>query len=150
MAESIFSLQALEAKLVSYVNDVDAADEPFDTSSIPKISRVQAAKEAARMYHFTNHGDYRELNAVGFLLPGPSTLETIAAPAARSSAASPLPPTAAETQSSYVQQLAEVPEFADYGAPYNSTKLAQLTERETEYQVSCVKHIFKEHIVFQV
>ena len=81
---------------------------------------------------------------------GPSTLDTIAAPAARSSAPSPLPPTAAETASAYAQQLADVPDFAGYGAPFNSTKAAQLTERETEYQVSCVKHIFKEHIVFQV
>lgn len=56
----------------------------------------------------------------------------------------------AETASQYAQQLAEVPDFANYGAPFNSTKPAQLTERETEYQVSCVKHIFKEHIVFQV
>jgi coatomer subunit gamma len=49
-SESIFSLQALEAKLVSYVNEAGATDEPFDVSAIPKISRVQAAKEAARAY----------------------------------------------------------------------------------------------------
>jgi hypothetical protein len=31
----------------------------------------------------------------------------------------------------------------------SSAKPAQLTESETEYQVSCVKHIFAEHVVFQ-
>ena len=63
----------------------------------------------------------------------------------------PPPPTAAEKQSTYAQQLAEVPELADYGPILNSSaKPAQLTETETEYQVTCVKHIFKEHIVFQV
>jgi coatomer subunit gamma len=82
-------------------------------------------------------------------ITGPSTLDTIAAPA-RSSAPTPAPPTAAETQNAYAQQIAEVPELASYGSIFNSTKPAQLTERETEYQVSCVKHIFKEHIVFQV
>lgn len=46
--ESVFSLDALESKLVSYVNDPSASTTPFDASSIPKISRVQAAAEAAR------------------------------------------------------------------------------------------------------
>ena len=63
----------------------------------------------------------------------------------------PPPPTAAETQSAYAQQLTEVPEFSSYGPVLNSTATpAQLTESETEYQVTCVKHIFKEHIAFQV
>ena len=79
---------------------------------------------------------------------GPSTLDTIAVPTRTN--ASPPPPTAAETQSTYAQQLAEVAELADYGPVINSSaKPVQLTETETEYQVTCVKHIFKEHIVFQ-
>lgn len=47
-SDSVFSLSALEAKLVSYVNDPEAAEKPFDASSIPKVSRQQAAQEAAR------------------------------------------------------------------------------------------------------
>ncbi|KAG1816211.1 coatomer subunit gamma [Suillus variegatus] len=125
--ESVFSLAALESKLVAYVNDVDASAQPFDASSIPKISRAQLAAESTR----------------------PSTLDTITAPATRTSV-SPPPLTAAETQSAYVQQLADIPHFAEYGTVLNSSvKPAQLTESETEYQVTCVKHIFKEHIVFQ-
>lgn len=81
---------------------------------------------------------------------GPSSLETIGAPST-SKAATPPPPTNAEVQSSYAEQLAGVPEFATFGPVLNSsTKPSQLTESETEYQVSVVKHIFKEHIVFQV
>lgn len=81
---------------------------------------------------------------------GPSSLETIGAPST-SKAATPPPPSAAEAQSNFAQQLAEVPEFASYGPVYNSSlKPVQLTEKETEYQVSCTKHIFREHIVFQV
>jgi hypothetical protein len=49
--ESFFSLAALEAKLVTYVNDPSASAKPFDASSIPKISRVQAAQEVAREFH---------------------------------------------------------------------------------------------------
>ncbi|KAH7886212.1 coatomer subunit gamma [Phlebopus sp. FC_14] len=125
--ESVFSLAALESKLVAYVNDPHATFQPFDSASIPKISRAQLAAEASR----------------------PSALDTIATPIPRASA-SPPPPTAAEMQSTYAQQLAEVPELAEYAPVLNSSaKPIQLTESETEYQVTCVKHIFKEHIVFQ-
>ncbi|GLB35747.1 putative the coatomer is a cytosolic protein complex that binds to dilysine motifs and reversibly associates with Golgi non- clathrin-coated vesicles, which further mediate biosynthetic protein transport from the ER, via the Golgi up to the trans Golgi network [Lyophyllum shimeji] len=128
--ESVFSLAALEAKLVAYVKDPAAVTQPFDVSSIPKISRSQAAQEAAR----------------------PSTLDTypIGVPTSKKVSASPPPPSAAEKQSAYAQQLAEVPEFSSYGPVQNSSITpAQLTESETEYQVTCVKHIFAEHVVFQ-
>lgn len=126
--ESVFSLAALEAKLVAYVKDPAAASQPLDVSSVPKISRVQAAAEAAR----------------------PTTLDTIGVPVAKAVTPGPQAPSAAEKQSAYAQQLADVPEFASYGPVVNSTATpAQLTESETEYQVTCVKHIFKEHIVFQ-
>jgi len=125
--ESVFSLSALEAKLVAYVNDPSASVKVFDTSSIPKISRAQAAQDVAR----------------------PSTLDTIGVPISKQMSATP-PPTAAETQSAYAQQLVDIPELAEYGPVLNSTsKPIQLTETETEYQVTCVKHIFQEHIVFQ-
>ncbi|KAI6133616.1 coatomer subunit gamma [Pisolithus croceorrhizus] len=125
--ESVFSLAALESKLVAYISDPVATSQPFDTTSIPKVSRAQLAAESVRQ----------------------STLDTIAMPVARTDPTPP-PPTAADTQSAYMQQLAEVPELAEYGPVINSSaKPAQLTESETEYQVTCVKHIFKEHIVFQ-
>lgn len=48
IAESVFSLAALESKLVAYVKDASASAKPFDVSSIPRISRAQAAQDAAR------------------------------------------------------------------------------------------------------
>ncbi|KAH8997419.1 adaptin N terminal region-domain-containing protein [Lactarius akahatsu] len=125
--DSVFSLLALESKLVAYVRDTDATDQPFDVSSVPKVSRVQAAQEAVR----------------------PSSLDTIGAPATRTTTPAPPPQTAEETQSAFIQQLTHVPELAPYGTVINSSKPVQLTENETEYQVSCVKHVFREHIVFQ-
>lgn len=81
---------------------------------------------------------------------GPSTLETIGAPSTTVSNTPP-PPTFAETQTAYAAQLADVPEFATYGSVLNSSSTPlQLTESETEYQVTCIKHIFAEHVVFQV
>ncbi|QRW11969.1 coatomer subunit gamma [Ceratobasidium sp. AG-Ba] len=127
--EGVFSLSALESKLVAYVNDADAQAEAFDASDIPKISKEQAKAESAR----------------------PSTLEASLAlnPVKAATPAAPAP-TAAETQSAYAEQLAAVPEFADYGSVLGSSvKPVQLTESETEYVVGCVKHLFKEHVVFQ-
>jgi coatomer protein complex subunit gamma len=46
--ESVFSLAALESKLVAYVKDAAAPTQPFDVSSVPKISRAQAAQDSAR------------------------------------------------------------------------------------------------------
>lgn len=51
ITESVFSLAALEAKLVAYVKDPAATAQPFDVSTVPKISRAQAAQEAARKLH---------------------------------------------------------------------------------------------------
>jgi hypothetical protein len=50
LLESVFSLAALEAKLVAYVRDPTANAQPFDASAVPKISRAQAAQEAARKW----------------------------------------------------------------------------------------------------
>lgn len=85
-----------------------------------------------------------------YYLSGPSSLDTIGAPTARAATPAPPPQTAEETQSAFIQQLTHVPELAPYGTVINSSKPVQLTEKETEYQVSCVKHVFREHIVFQV
>ncbi|KAI9454836.1 coatomer subunit gamma [Russula earlei] len=141
--DSVFSLSALESKLVAYVRDADAASQPFDVSSVPKVSREQAAQEVARksLLFFISPSLYGHL--------GPSSLDTIGAPVTRTTTPAPPPQTTEVTQSSFVQQLAQVPELASYGALINSSKPSQLTENETEYQVSCVKHIFRGHIVFQ-
>jgi len=78
-------------------------------------------------------------------------LDTVNVPStSKVQASAPAAPSAAETQSAYANQLANVPEFASFGPVINSSiKPAPLTENETEYVVTCVKHIFKEHVVFQ-
>lgn len=50
----------------------------------------------------------------------------------------------------YAEQLRSIPEFAKLGALFKSSEPVQLTESETEYVVNCVKHVFPEHVVFQV
>jgi coatomer protein complex subunit gamma len=121
----------LENELVSYVKDDSRHTTAFDISSIPKVSREQAAAEVAQAR--------------------PSAIDTIAAASSsRSAEPSPLPRSASESQSSYAAQLASVPELSEYGPVLkSSSKPIELTESETEYVVSVVKHVFKSHVVFQ-
>ncbi|GAA6031128.1 hypothetical protein JCM8097_004017 [Rhodosporidiobolus ruineniae] len=130
--DSTFSLDALEARLASYVADQEAADLPFDFAAVPKISKEQALETARR--------SRKDDAAVAALTP-----DVTGTPGSAGAA-----PSASEQQSAYAQQLAEVPEFASYGQVLKSSaKPVELTERETEYVVSAVKHIFPGHVVFQ-
>lgn len=49
-----------------------------------------------------------------------------------------------------IEQLAAIPEFMNLGPLFKSSEPVQLTEAETEYFVRCIKHMFTNHIVFQV
>ncbi|GBG34466.1 Coatomer subunit gamma [Hondaea fermentalgiana] len=52
-------------------------------------------------------------------------------------------------EENYAEELLNMPEFANLGALFKSSRPEQLTESETEYLVTCVKHIFAEHVIFQ-
>ncbi|SCV71073.1 BQ2448_3835 [Microbotryum intermedium] len=135
--DSTFSLEALEAKLQTYVSDPDASLEPFDLAAIPKVSKEQSLQAALRA----------QSDALSIVATGSARLDTNGD---ASGGANGRPATAAEAQSLYASQLAEVPELASYGAVLRSSaKPIELTERETEYVVTCVKHLFAEHVVFQ-
>lgn len=43
----------------------------------------------------------------------------------------------------------QIPEMKEFGSVLKSSPVVELTESEMEYVVTVVKHIFKEHIVFQ-
>ncbi|KAI8130783.1 Coatomer subunit gamma [Lucilia cuprina] len=46
-------------------------------------------------------------------------------------------------------RLAQLPGIQALGPIHRTTPAIQLTESETEYTVSCIKHIFSNHVVFQ-
>jgi coatomer protein complex subunit gamma len=56
----------------------------------------------------------------------------------------------AEGSDAYASLLASIPQFANLGPLFKSSKPVELTESETEYVVNVVKHIFNDHIVLQV
>lgn len=49
----------------------------------------------------------------------------------------------------YNDELSQIPEIKAYGKLMKSSPVVELTESETEYVVTVVKHIFSEHIVLQ-
>ena len=80
----------------------------------------------------------------------PSALDSIQASSSKLPETSPASASASEAQSSYSAQLSAIPEFESYGPIFkSSSKPIELTESETEYVVTTVKHVFKEHVVFQ-
>ncbi|KRY75928.1 Coatomer subunit gamma-2, partial [Trichinella pseudospiralis] len=50
----------------------------------------------------------------------------------------------------YEEQLHQIEQFAKFGPLFKSSAPLELTESEVEIAVSCVQHMFLEHIVFQL
>lgn len=55
-----------------------------------------------------------------------------------------------DTASLYAKTFASVPSLSKLGPIFKSSIPVELTESETEYVVSCIKHILQNHVVFQV
>jgi coatomer protein complex subunit gamma len=107
----------------------------FDISSIPVVSHEQALAEERT----------KKLTSATPTLKAPSTGPS---KAQVSGAAEGAASAAAATQK-YAEQLARIPELKEYGTLLKSSGTVELTESETEYVVSAVKHVFKEHVVLQ-
>jgi coatomer subunit gamma len=125
----MYSLPALEHKLVVYISSENFS-QPFDLTGIPVITKEESDAQALRTLTATHS-------------PDP------VAQAATSKAAPTESPMA--TSQKYANALAEVPEFKDFGQVLKSSSTPiELTEKETEYAVTALKHIFKDHVVLQV
>ncbi|KAI9731129.1 MAG: coatomer subunit gamma [Cirrosporium novae-zelandiae] len=135
--ESMFSLSTFEHQLVLYVtaNDKSNFAKAFDLSSIPVVSQEQALAEERT----------KKLTTATPTLKAPSTgPNKVKVNGAADGAIS-----ASAAAQKYSQQLMQIPELKAYGSVLKSSVLVELTESETEYVVSAVKHVFKEHIVLQ-
>ncbi|KAF2105086.1 Coatomer, gamma subunit [Rhizodiscina lignyota] len=135
--DSMFSLPVLEHQLVMYVTDTskETFATPFDLSKIPVVTREQADAEDRT----------KKLTTATPTLKAPSTGPK---PTARGAGADAAQNAAAATQQ-YAAELQKIPEIAAFGGVLKSSLTVELTESETEYVVSCIKHIFASHIVLQ-
>ena len=93
-----------------------------------------------------------DLSAVDHTPEAPPTPKRGAAAAKKKAAESmgsaPAPSVDAELEEARAL-VASMPQFAHFGAVHKTAPAVELTEAETEYAVSCVKHVFARHVVFQ-
>lgn len=134
--DSMFSLPVLEHQLVMYVtaDGRDTFEQPFDLSKVPVVTREQADAEDRT----------KKLTTATPTLKAPITGPK---PASRGGAEAAASATAAAQK--YAAQLQAIPELASYGGVLKSSSVIELTESETEYVVSAVKHLFKDHVVLE-
>lgn len=133
--DSMYSLSTFEHQLVMYVtsNDKQTFATAFDVASVPVVSHEQALAEERT----------KKLTTATPTLKAPS-----AGPPKGKSNGVAEAATAAATQK-YAEQLLQIPDIKEYGTLLKSSAPVELSESETEYVVTAVKHIFKEHIVVQ-
>lgn len=133
--DAMYSLSTFEHQLVMYVTsgEKETFAAAFDVSTIPVVTQEQALAEERT----------RKLTTATPTLKAP----TAGPPKSKASGVAE-GATAAATQK-YAEQLMQIDEFKDYGTLLKSSVPVELTESETEYVVTAVKHIFKEHIVLQ-
>jgi coatomer protein complex subunit gamma len=133
----MFALPYFEHQLVMYVtaDDKSTFETPFDISTVPVVTREQADAEDRT----------KKMTTATPTLKAPKAGPTKSAPATGAEAIA----SASAAQQKYAQELAQIPELKAYGNLLKSSPVTELTESETEYVVSAIKHIFKEHIVLQ-
>ena len=126
----------MEQQLVLYVTSDDKSSfgSAFDLSKVPVVTREQADAEDRT----------RKLTATTPSLKPPKVDSVKPTPTGAEAAAS-----ASAAAQRYAQELLQIPEMKEFGSVLKSSTVTELTEAETEYVVSVVKHIFKEHIVLQ-
>ncbi|KAI9817699.1 MAG: coatomer subunit gamma [Thelocarpon impressellum] len=116
-------------------DDKQTFRSPFDMTTIPIVTREQADAEDRT----------KKLTTATPTLKAPSTGPKKAAPASGAETAA----SATAATQKYLQQFSQIPEFRPYGTVLKSSAVIELTESETEYVVTAVKHIFKDHVVLQ-
>ncbi|KAL1796988.1 hypothetical protein ACET3X_005528 [Alternaria dauci] len=133
--DSMFSLPVLEHQLAMYVSSDsrETFETAFDITKIPTVSREQA--DAADLTKKTEGAT--------------PTLKAPSAAKAPSKAGADAAASAASNAQKYAAELQKIPELAAHGGVLKSSDVVELTESETEYVVTAIKHIFKDHIVIQ-
>ncbi|CDR41109.1 CYFA0S06e01838g1_1 [Cyberlindnera fabianii] len=129
-----YDLALLENRLQNYLSgDVSSFVTPFDISSIPKVSEdeFRAIELQRKSTKFDN--DHRK-----------EAVSDDRAPAADEGVQ-----TAELAKQLYIQELSQVSAFSSYGAILHTSAVVPLTDKETEFIVEAVKHVFAEHIVLQ-
>lgn len=116
-------------------NDKATFTTAFDMSSIPVVTHEQALAEERT----------KKLTSATPTLKAPSTGPKKAQVNGTAETAAE----AAVAAQKHSQSLMQVPELKSHGPLLRSSPVVELTESETEYVVTVIKHIFKDNIVLQ-
>lgn len=121
------SIVGLEKALNAFV--AEPSDTPFDIKTVPLATQPTPSEDNVKK-PFVNGIISPEVQNVPRITPDK---------------------VAATRQDLYAEQLSNIPELDDLrlGPIIKSSLPVELTESETEYVVQCIKHVFKNHIVFQ-
>ena len=115
--------------------DKQTFETAFDLSTIPVVSHEQALAEERT----------KKLTSATPTLKAPST----GPKKAQVNGTADLQTSALAEAQKHAQQLMQIPELKAHGPLLRSSQPVELTESETEYVVSVIKHIYKEHLVLQ-
>ena len=142
--DSMYKLAALESSLQSYMEDPSSSAKNFDASTVPRVTREEQRQEELKA---KNEAASKVAMASETQKAGPSTGPgTIGGGAVAGNGTAD----GADKSEMYASELAKIDEMKGYGSLLKSSKTpVELTERETEYVVSAVTHVFAEHIVLQ-
>ncbi|KAI8884905.1 Coatomer, gamma subunit [Backusella circina FSU 941] len=127
---STFALPILERELVDYINTPTSSNTAFALANVPVISKAEEEEERRR------HRP-QELATITLTSPDSPKVNT------------PQPTSRMDQHAAYADALKAIPEIAAFGTLFKSSDAIAITESETEYTVSCIKHTFAKHIVFQ-
>lgn len=117
----------------------DTFDSPFDLSSVPIVTREQAYAEERT----------KKLTTALPTLKAPSTGPKKPDDSARSAQSADSMAAASAKAQKYSSAFQAIPEIAAYGSVLKSSPIVELTESETEYVVTAIKHVFAGAIVLQ-
>ena len=140
-----YDLNSLENKLTNYIssND-DSFKTPFDVSSIRKFTE----DEIKAMRLKKKQQQTLENTTKDTVVPGTKQTENrVDNDTYQGANLHEHQEDLLETK--YADELLSIEQFKEFGNLINSSKPIPLTESEAEFVVHAVKHIFKDHVVFQ-
>ncbi len=134
-----YDLSILESKLQTYISG-DQANfvTPFNIELVPKISEDELRAIQLRNKTSKVEEEIRSRDQIKA-----SVDETAHRTHLEESQNADL------SKQQYIQELGSITEFQDYGAVLHSSSIIPLTEKETEFVIESIKHVFKDHIVIQ-
>ncbi|KJE93213.1 coatomer subunit gamma-2 [Capsaspora owczarzaki ATCC 30864] len=140
MSDLPYSITALERSLVDYLKNPSAT--PFNLKTVPL--QAPSAKP-----------EFSKADIMAGVVPSSAAVAGSAAALAAAGGiaavggAAGINLSAAQQQDRNAARLAAHPELGQLGPLFRSSKPTPLTEAETEYVVSCTRHIFSRAVVFE-